>query len=151
MKYLGFVFLALMFSSCIKDKLENDALILEGTWNWHHSIEYSYDAVNDTIISTIIPASNYSDSYGIRFEEKGRVYAIKNSDEEKYRLILPDFKSGLCNELNNSYQYKILLNNNESDSLVGCVNADTLITSDFHLPLSRGATPLPYYQHVFIK
>lgn len=151
MKYLALAFAALLFTSCIKDKLEKDSLILEGTWNWQYSIEYTYDSANDTVLTNIIPATDYSDRYSIRFEKRGRIYSIKNSDEQKYRLVLPDFKSGLCDELNNSYQYKILLNNDENDTLIGCVNEDTLITSDFHLPLSKGSSEYPYYQHVFLK
>ncbi|GAB5416206.1 MAG: hypothetical protein Crog4KO_12100 [Crocinitomicaceae bacterium] len=152
MKYLLFTAsLTFILSSCIKDKLEKDTLILEGNWNWSHSIEYTYDSAQDTVLTSIIPASSYSETYGIRIEEKGLIYQIKNGEEDKYRLILPDFKSGLCAELNNSYQYKILLNNKESDTLVGCVNEDTLITSDWHLPLQKGSSEFPYYKHVFVK
>lgn len=152
MKYLTFALLILLATSCVKDKLEADTLILEGTWNWDHSIEYNYDSANDTVIGTIIPASNYSDSYAIRIEQKGKVYAVKNgNDEKKYRLVLPYFKLGLCPDLTNSYAYRINLNNKDSDTLSGCVNADTLITNDFHLPLSKGSSEYPYYQHVFVK
>ena len=151
MKYIALALLALLTTSCIKDRLEKDTLILEGTWNWHYSIEYSYDSANDTVLTTIVPASNYAVDYAIRFEEKGRVYAITGDEEEKYRLVLPEFKSGLCDELNNSYSYKILLNNNADDTLFGCVNQDTLITNDFHLPLMKGSADYPYYQHVFLK
>lgn len=152
MKFIALAaILTFTLSSCFKDKLEKDTLILEGTWNWTHSIEYSYDSVNDTILTSIIPASNYSESYGIRIEEKGLIHQIIGSEEEKYRLVLPDFKSGLCFELNNSYQYKILPNNKMNDSLVGCVNEDTLITSDWHLPLKKGSNEFPYYKHVFVK
>jgi len=151
MKYLAFAFTAILLTSCIKDKLEQDTLILEGTWNWQYSIEYTFDSANDSVISTIIPATDFGENYAIRFEKRGRIYSIRNGEEQKYRLVLPDFKSGLCSELNNSYKYKILLNNDENDSLVGCVNEDTLITSDFHLPLARGTSEYPYYQHVFLK
>ena len=152
MKYLSIAaFLLLTLSSCIKDKLEKDSQVMAGTWNWRYSIEYTYDSVNDTVLTNIIPASNYSDSYSIRIEEKGKIYKIKNSEEDKYRLVLPEFKSGLCFELNNSFKYKILPNNKEQDSLVGCVNQDTLITSDWHLPLQKGDTEYPYYKHVFTK
>jgi len=143
--------LTLLLTSCIKDKLEKDTLVLEGTWNWSHSIEYTYDSAQDTVVANLIPASNYSEKYGIRIEEKGLIYQTKNGAEEKYRLILPDFKSGLCLELNNSYKYKILLNNKQNDTLSGCVNKDTLITSDWHLPLRKGTSEYPYYKHVFIK
>ncbi|MCR9173813.1 MAG: hypothetical protein NXI10_15020 [bacterium] len=152
MKHIAILaLLLLILTSCIKDKLEKDSLVLSGTWNWQYSIEYTYDSVNDTVLTSIIPASNYSDSYSIRIEEKGRIYQIKNSEEEKYRLVLPEFKSGLCFEINNSYKYKILPDNKEADSLVGCVNEDTLITSDWHLPLSKGTSEYPYYKHVFTK
>lgn len=151
MKYIALALLALLTTSCIKDRLEQDTLILEGTWDWRYSIEYSYDSANDTVLTTIVPASNYTTNYAIRFEEKGRVYAITGDEEEKYRLVLPEFKSGLCNELNNSYSYKILLNNNADDTLFGCVNKDTLITNDFHLPLTKGSATYPYYQHIFVK
>lgn len=152
MKYLSIAaLLMLILTSCIKDKLEKDSTVMAGTWNWQYSIEYTYDSANDTVLTSIIPATNYSDSYGIRIEEKGRIYQIKNSDETKYRLVLPEFKSGLCFDLNNSYKYKILPNNKEADSLWGCVNADTLITSDWHLPISKGSSEYPYYKHVFTK
>lgn len=152
MKYISIIaVLTLLLTSCIKDKLEKDSLIMAGTWNWQYSIEYTYDSANDTILTNIIPASNYLDSYRIRIEEKGKIYQIKNSEEDKYRLVLPDFKSGLCFDLNNSYQYKILPNNKENDSIVGCVNEDTLITSDWHLPLQKGDGQYPYYKHVFTK
>ena len=152
MKYISVIaVLTLLLTSCIKDKLEKDSLIMAGAWNWQYSIEYTYDSANDTILTNIIPASNYPDSYRIRIEEKGKIYQIKNSEEDKYRLVLPDFKSGLCFDLNNSYQYKILPNNKENDSIVGCVNEDTLITSDWHLPLQKGDGQYPYYKHVFTK
>jgi hypothetical protein len=152
MKFVAFAaILVVTLSSCIKDKLEKDTLILEGTWNWTHSIEYSYDSANDTILTSIIPASNYSETYGIRIVKKGLIYKVTGSEEEKYRLVMPDFKSGLCAELNNSFQYKILLNNKVNDSLVGCVSEDTLITNDWHLPLQKGSSEFPYYKHVFVK
>lgn len=152
MKYLAFAaILTFVLSSCIKDKLEKETLILEGNWNWTYSIEYTYDSVQDTILTSIIPASSYVESYGIRIEEKGLIYKITNGEEDKYRLILPDFKTGLCPDLNNSYEYKILLNNKANDTLVGCVNEDTLITSDWHLPLRKGTSEFPYYRHVFVK
>ena len=152
MKYISILaLLTLILSSCIKDKLEKDSLILAGTWNWQYSIEYTYDSANDTVLTNIIPASNYSDSYAIRIEEKGRIYKITNTEEEKYRLVLPEFKSGLCPDLNNSYKYKIKLNNKDNDTLVGCVNSDTLITNDWHLPVSGGSSEYPYYKHVFTK
>lgn len=152
MKYLGIIaLLSLILASCIKDKLEKDSLVMAGTWNWQYSIEYTYDSANDTVLTNIIPSSNYSDNYSIRIEEKGRIYQITNGQEERFRLVLPEFKSGLCFDLNNSFQYKILPNNRERDSIVGCVNEDTLITSDWHLPLSQGNSQYPYYQHVFTK
>ncbi len=151
MKYLLIAILAISFTSCVKDKLDKDTLILEGTWKWDHSVEYTYDAVNDTVLKAIIPASNYGDTYGIRFEKKGRIYTLKNdADEEKYRLVLPYFKSGLC-DLNNSYEYEIHLDNKEDNILSGCVNEDTLITNDLHLPLSKGSGDYPYYRHYFVK
>ncbi len=152
MKYLAILFTALLFTSCIKDKLENETLILEGNWNWSHSVEYTYDSTNDTILTNIISASNYSETYGLKIEKKGRVYTMKNgSEENKYRLVLPTFKLGLCNLSGESYEYEILLNNKDDEKFNGCVNSDTLVTSDIHLPLSKGATDYPYYKHFFVK
>lgn len=152
MKYLVVLFAAILFTSCVKDKLEANTLILEGTWTWDHSVEYTYDSANDTVLTTVISASNYTDTYGIRFEEKGHIYTLKNgNDEEKYRNILPHFKQGLCIDLHNAYEYKIKLNNKDADTLAGCVNADTLVTNDLHLPLSKGNSEYPYYKHYFVK
>lgn len=152
MKYLVIVLTILTLSSCVKDKLEQDTLILEGTWKWNHSLEYTYDSVNDSILVDTVWAASYPDTYALRFEEKGKVYTIKNdSDEDKYRIVLPYFKFGLCSELHNSYEYKINLNNKEDNTLEGCVNKDTIVTNDIHLPISKGTTEYPYYKHFFLK
>ena len=59
MKYLFLIATALVLSSCIKDKLENQSAILIGTWTWDHSIEYTYDDVNQVEIETqAIPITN---------------------------------------------------------------------------------------------
>jgi len=152
MKYVFLLLIAISVSSCVKDKLEEETLILEGNWRWNYSIMYTYDNANDTTIQTIIPASNYPDTYGIEILKKGKLIATKSgADDEKYRLVLPYFKSGLC-DLNNSYSYQIHLNNDPDKLLSGCVNKDTLITNDLHLPLSQSDPTLPYYfKHYFIK
>lgn len=152
MKYLVITFSALILTSCIKDKLEQDTLILAGTWTWNHSLEYNYDTANDTILVDTVWAADYTDSYALRFEEKGKVFTLKNGNEEdKYRIVLPYFKFGLCPELHNSYEYKINLNNKEDNRLEGCVNEDTIVTNDIHLPVSKGSTEYPYYKHFFTK
>lgn len=152
MKYVFLLLIAISVSSCVKDKLDEQTLILEGTWRWDHSVKFTFDNANDTTIQTMIPASDYADTYGIKILKKGKLFTTKNgSDEEKYRLVLPYFKSGLCT-LNNSYSYQIHLDNDAEKLLSGCVNKDTLITNDLHLPLSQGDPTLPYYyKHYFIK
>lgn len=151
MKYLLLIATVAVLSSCIKDKLENESSILVGTWTWDHSIEYTYDSANDTVIGTVVPASNYPDVYSVTFLQKGKISTLRNGmDQEQYRVILDEFKSGTC-DLTSGYEYKIKLDNKDNDTLVGCVNSDTLTMSDFHMPLSKGSSAFPYYQHVFLK
>lgn len=151
MKYLFLIASTLIFAGCAKDKLVNESAILVGTWTWHHSIEYTYDVVTSSEVSTIIPATNYPNKYAVTFKKRGKVSTLKDGQSlEEYRVILDLFKSGSC-DLQAGYQYRINLNDKATDTIVGCVNADTLTMSDLHLPLSKGSTQYPYYVHVYLK
>jgi len=152
MRFIYLLLSVLVLSSCIKDKLENESAILVGTWTWDHSIEYTYDDVNQIEVETIIPASNYPDAYGLTFKEKGKVRTHRNNiDLEEYRVILDIFRAGTCDDLVGGYEYRIKLDNKDNDTIVGCVNDDTLTMSDFHLPLVKGSDAYPYYKHVYVK
>ncbi|NRA10658.1 MAG: hypothetical protein HRT57_01730 [Crocinitomicaceae bacterium] len=151
MKYLFLIAIALVLSSCIKDKLENQSAILVGTWTWDHSIEYTYDEINLIEVESIIPASDFIGTYAVELKKQGKIAALRdNVGMEQFRILLPIFKSGTC-DLTGGYEYKINLNNNENDTIVGCVNSDTLTMSDFHLPLKKGSADYPYYKHVYLK
>ena len=151
MKYLLLFAFFLTLSSCIKDKLENESSVLIGTWTWSHSIEYSYDNASDSITSSILSAEDYPDLYAVTFLEKGKVTTMRNGiDQEQYRVILDEFKS-TSYPLINGFDFKIKLDNNDADTLVGSVNSEELRMSDFHLPLSKGSNDYPYYEHVFFK
>src|SRR6056300_1130479 len=107
MRLLAILFLSFTLTGCIKDKLVNQSRVFIGTWKYDHSIEYTYDQANDSIIGTVIPGSNFADTYEYQFLEKGKVFFIKNSEvEKKNRIILSSFKSGLC-DLENGYSYEI--------------------------------------------
>jgi hypothetical protein len=152
MKYLFLIATALVLSGCIKDKLENESAILIGTWTWDHSIEYTYDDVNQVEIETVVAASDFTGTYAIEFKKQGKIAAKRdNVGVEQFRIILPIFRAGTC-DLDGGYEYQINLNNSETDTLIGCVNTDTLtMLSDFHLPLKRGSAAYPYYKHVYLK
>lgn len=152
MKYLFLIAIALVLSGCIKDKLENQSAILIGTWTWDHSIEYTFDDVNQVEIETVLPASDFVGTYEVEFKKKGKIAATRdNIGVEQFRIILPIFRAGTC-ELTDSYEYQINLDNSETDTLIGCVNADTLtMLSDFHLPLKMGTSAYPHYKHVYLK
>lgn len=151
MKILFALFIGFTLFACSKDKLEQSSTVLAGTWKWHHSIEYTYDSANDTVVGTVINATNFSDTYGVRIEEKGFVYTIKNgTDEEKYRLILPYFKSG-SSVLMGGYDYIIRLDNKDNQIIEGAVTSDTLTMTDLHLPLETGSSQFPHYTHYYVK
>lgn len=151
MRFLYLILTVFILSGCIKDKLENESAILVGNWKWDHSIEYTYDAVGQVEVETVINATDYPDAYGVLFREKGKVRTTRNAIAlEEYRIILDEFKSGTC-ELTGGYEYKIKLDNKDNDTIVGCVNTDTLTMSDFHLPVAKGSDAYPYYKHVYLK
>jgi hypothetical protein len=151
MKYLILFVAAISFTSCIKDRLKNEASLLVGTWTWSHSIEYNYDSANDTVVVSILSAEDYPNLYAVTFLEKGKVTTLRDGiDQEQYRVILDKFKSG-STQLSSGFDYKIKLDNRESDTLVGSVNSEELRMSDFHLPLSKGNDDYPYYEHIFLK
>ena len=152
MKYLFLIATALVLSGCIKDKLENQSAILIGTWTWDHSIEYTYDVANQVEIETVVAASDFVGTYAVQFKKKGKVAAMRdNVGVEQFRIILPIFRAATC-ELTGGYEYQINLDNSVTDTIIGCVNTDTLtMLSDFHLPLKRGSAAYPYYKHVYLK
>lgn len=151
MKYLFLIASVLILAGCAKDKLDNESAVLIGTWTWDHSIEYSYDNSTSSEIETIIPASNYPSTYGVTFKKRGKISTLRDgAGMEEYRVILDVFKSGTC-DLQGGYEYKIKLDDKENDTISGCVNADTLTMSDLHLPLAKGSSEYPYYEHVFVK
>lgn len=151
MKYVSFILTAFILFSCTKDKLEKETKIFEGTWNWDHSVRYYLDASGTNIITETINSTDYPDSYSLTFEQKGKVYYKKNNnEEEKYRIVFNEFKSGQCAMID-CYSYEILLNNKPNNVLSGSINADTLITSDTNIPLTKGNEDYPYFEHVYLK
>ena len=151
MKYLLFILTTTLLFSCAKDKLEKETKIFEGTWSWDHSTRYYIDASGTNVVSETINATDYPDSYQLTFETKGIVhYKKNNSEEEKYRIVFNEFKTGQCTMID-CYSYEILLNNKQNNVLSGSINADTLITSDTNIPLTKGTDDYPYFEHVYLK
>ena len=151
MKYLFLIATTIFLSGCVKDKLKNESAILIGSWVWDHSIEYTFDVPSNSEVETIIPASNYPGTYALTFKKSGKVStAIDGVGIQEFRIILDVFRLGTC-DLQGGYEYKINLDNVETDTIVGCVNSDTLTSSDVHLPISKGSSQYPYYKHVFVK
>lgn len=112
----------ILFSSCQKDRLEDNKTILVGHWNWVHT-EYSYGWCDyEPKYSTMTP-SNSSKNFAIKFLEKGMVQFFEGGLLiQKDRIVFEQF------ELleNGNYLFNIKLDDQFDRILGGSVNGDTM-------------------------
>jgi len=134
MKKLGILLLGLvlLFSSgCQKDKLEGEASVLIGTWNWTASYLVPNHCEEDSLWNfKLRDTVSATSSYSLEFQEKGKLIFRHNDGliwnkrivfSEKQKIEDPTF----------DYRFTILLDNQADDPMVLLVGGDSLLTYDF--------------------
>lgn len=133
MKKITLILLTIIALSCKKDKLEGDYSILEGKWTMIYIVENSYNQQTGISSYDTIYPSEIVDVYQFNFLEQGFVEQIKNNEVlSKFRIVFSGFEEDNCG-LTNGYGFGIHLDNDPDNRFVGCVNSDTLLSSQEHV------------------
>ena len=148
----------LIFSSCKKTKLKGEYAIFKGKWEWVFSVKTTYYPSIQYTVDDTIKQTNGTDTYELEFLEKGEIRYIQNGQEQrKHRILFRLFElTGGCLLLkNNTHWYSAVLDNDDSNSIGGCVNQDSIRCnfSDFGFPFSDyddGSAQITY-SHYYLK
>jgi hypothetical protein len=137
--FLGFIllaFLSISSSSCRKEKLDGEELILLGKWEWLKAdVVWKYkNSSNPGTPSTIgseLGPSDLGAAFGIEFTENGRLNYFKNGEMKsncRFKFIKTYINSM------GEFCFAIQVNWKGWDPVVGVVNisGDTLKTAEFY-------------------
>ena len=117
--------------SCKKEKLEGEAAILIGTWNWTETFAIMNGCDADTSWNYVKTDSTKDGStYHLIFEEKGKVAFYHNDGLINKNRIVFDSKESIAS---GPYSYKFVINaNNDPDRQMNVwVGQDSLLLDDF--------------------
>lgn len=132
-------------SSCKKDKLEDERVILSGKWHWFYT-EHTYGWCQNSPKFQTIFASNTTTTCMVDLSEKGKVSFIENgSTKEKQRLVFEYFEA----DNQGGYFFYIRLNNKQDEILEGSISADTLRLSRF--PYDEDDPNCENYLNFFVR
>lgn len=137
MKILSVICLFILLTACKKDKLKGEYAILEGRWKFVFAVERTYNTVTQYEAYDTIYASEFPDTYEFEYLKCGKVRKLKNEEELSEDRIVFDYlvPDEHC-QINNAKRYRILLNNEDENTIGGCVAQDTLTSTREHLPTS---------------
>ena len=127
--YLSILFVLIL--SCKKEKLEGDAAILIGTWNWTETYRVSNGCDADsTWIYVKSDSASFSKSYSVEFLEKGKLIYHHNGGIINKNRIVFESKEKL---LDSAYDFRFVLNlnNNASKEMIILVSQDSMLLEDF--------------------
>ncbi len=131
MKYILYITLLLLLSSCAKDKLFGDKSVLIGTWKWiysEHEFDFCDGDPNYTI--TVTPDSE-GVIFSIKFYENGTVKFYENNHFlSKHRLVFTSEANICYGELSGYKSFVASLDNKTEDAnadFFGCFDGNNLV------------------------
>lgn len=121
----------LSFTSCKKDKLEGDAAILTGTWNWTNTQKVTNTCVVDSLwVYSDFDSSYATNEYRLEFLSKGKVNSYHNeSSIWKDRIVFESMEAIVLGPY--TYEFNIYLDNNKNNIMHGFVGQDSLLLDNF--------------------
>ena len=133
LNFLFVLFISLSVISCKKDKLEGDAEILTGTWNWINTEQITNTCGPDSLWNySYLDSSATSKTYSIEFVNKGKVIWYHNEGIiTRQRIVFESMVS--VASASYSFEFTMNMNNNENDIMHGFVGEDSLLLDDFPL------------------
>ncbi len=126
-----FTSLLVLLFSCKKDKLEGDAAMLLGKWNWTSSTLVSnYCDPDSSWIRKIDSESNEASNYSLEFLEKGKVIFRHNGGKVwNNRLVFESIEA--LNDSLYTHKFIIHLNNRSDEPMIIWLGQDHLMMHDY--------------------
>lgn len=162
--YITISAILFLLFSCKKDALNGEYHVFEGTWDYEFTIKQSatYDTWSGQNIVTLdtIWSTEFSETYSVAFEKKGKLNLFKNNQEtNSSRIIFNSFKEifSNCNlAMDHGWAFEIHLNNDDTNRVIGCISNDTIgFVSQLNLPSEFNDTgsglTIISYSHIYIK
>lgn len=125
------ILVSLFLFSCAKDKLKGDKGLLEGKWQWVKTTVSGSACNPQETPSDLTPATKGQEE-SVEFIKKGYFKNFINGvEQQKLRIKFEYFEGG-----ENSCSFTIKLDDFEEDKLNGVIRNDTLILTNFFIPVN---------------
>ncbi len=152
-KKLAILFLALILSSCTKDKLIGERAILIGKWNWTQTNHTFGICEGDNYTEILTPLSE-GETFSMEFFEKGIVKFYQNNELlSTDRLIIKMYPSPCSGDLPEHKAFYIYLNNKDDYEALfyGCIDDnDIVVVKGFPFNLTE-ETGCDRYTSYFVR
>lgn len=116
-KLLSTLFIALLLTFCKKDKLEGDADILIGNWNWINTEQVTNTCGPDSLWNySSLDSSSSDNNFSVEFLRKGKVHYYNNGNIMwRERIVFESINSVVSDSY--LFEFTIYLNNNKKRCL----------------------------------